>query len=114
MAVAAAVADTGARLRRVILPHCNIVVRQIKAIMKYIILLSLAFFLAACSPLSVENYNKLKVGMSYDEVKQILGPPAKCSDVLGVKHCSWGDAQRHVDVNFVGDQVLIFSAENIH
>ena len=82
--------------------------------MKRFVFLSWALFLAACSPLSVENYNKLKVGMSYNEVKQILGAPAKCSDVLGVKHCSWGDENRHVDVNFIGDQVLIFSAENIH
>ncbi len=81
--------------------------------MKKILWLSLALLLTACTPLSVENYNKLKVGMSYDEVKKILGTPAKCSDILGVKHCTWGNEQRHVDVNFVGDQVLIFSAENI-
>lgn len=88
-------------------------VRQGKPIMKLLGALGLALLLAACGKLNVENYDKLKSGMSYEEVKRILGPPAKCSDVLGVKQCSWGDETRHVDVSFIGDQVLIFSAENI-
>ena len=81
--------------------------------MKNLTLLSLALLLAACSKLTVENYDKIKVGMPYQEVKQLLGPPAKCGDVLGVKHCTWGDEQRHIDVSFIGDQVVIFTAENI-
>jgi len=81
--------------------------------MKTILSSSLLWLLAACSNLSVENYDKLKVGMSYEEVKQLLGQPAQCNDLLGVKHCRWGDEQRHVDVNFIGGQVLVFSAENI-
>lgn len=81
--------------------------------MKTILSLTLIWLLVACSNLSVENYDKLKVGMSYEEVKQLLGQPAQCNDLLGVKHCRWGDEQRHVDVNFIGGQVLVFSAENI-
>ena len=91
----------------------NAVVRPLKTGLKYCLCLGWFLLLAACGNLSVENYDKLKVGMAYEEVKKILGPPAKCSDVLGVKHCRWGDEQRHIDVNFIGDQVLIFSAENI-
>ena len=81
--------------------------------MKQIILLIGVLLLAACSQLSVENYDKIKTGMTYEEVKKILGAPTKCSDIIGVKHCTWGDDKRHIDVNFLGDQVLIFSAENI-
>ena len=81
--------------------------------MKKIILLIGVLLLAACSQLSVENYDKIKTGMTYEEVKKILGAPTKCSDIIGVKHCTWGDDKRHIDVNFLGDQVLIFSAENI-
>lgn len=82
--------------------------------MKYLILISLTSLLMACSSsLTVEKYDQLKTGMSYEEVKKILGAPTKCSDILGVKHCTWGDEKRHIDVNFLGDQVLIFSAENI-
>lgn len=69
--------------------------------------------LAACSKLTVENYDKLKVGMRYDEVKQILGAPDKCSDVLTVKSCTWGTEQRFVQVNFVADQVVLFNSSNL-
>lgn len=72
-----------------------------------------AILLAACGKLTVENYDKLKVGMPYTEVKQILGTPTSCSDVLGVKSCTWGDEQRAIKVNFIADQVIVFSAENI-
>ena len=76
-------------------------------------MIGLAVLLAACSKLTVENYDKLKVGMPYTEVKQLLGPPERCSDVLGMKSCTWGDEKRHITVNFIGDQVVIFNAENI-
>jgi hypothetical protein len=76
-------------------------------------LVILIMLLAACSKLTVENYDKLKIGMPYTDVKQLLGTPAACSDVLGVKSCTWGDEKRHITVNFIGDQVVIFNAENI-
>lgn len=77
------------------------------------IIFILVMLLAACGKLSVENYDKLKVGMPYTEVKQLLGAPKSCSDVLGVKSCTWGDEKRSITVNFIADQVVIFSAENI-
>ena len=69
---------------------------------------------AACSKLTPENYAKVKVGMTYDEVKPILGVAANCSDTLGVKSCRWGDEQRHVTVQFAGDKAVLFNAENLH
>ena len=69
--------------------------------------------LAACSKLTLENYDRLKGGMSYQEVKDILGAPSQCSEVLGVKTCTWGNDKRYIKVNFVGNQVLLFSAEGI-
>jgi len=73
----------------------------------------LALALGACSKLTVENYDKLKVGMSYDEVKTLLGTPEKCSDVLTVKSCTWGDDKRFVQVSFVADQVILFNSSNL-
>ncbi len=80
---------------------------------KTTIIFSLTLLLAACGKLTVENYDKLKIGMPYTEVKQLLGTPERCSDVLGLKSCTWGDDKRYVTVNFIGDQVVIFNAENI-
>ena len=70
--------------------------------------------LAACgSQLNMENYNKLKVGQPYDEVKKVLGDPGRCDETLGVRTCLWGDEQRNISVNFVAGQVMLLSAKNI-
>ena len=70
--------------------------------------------LNACGDrLSLDNYNKLKVGQTYDEVKQIVGDPARCDEALGIRTCVWGDGQRGIDVNFVSNKVLLLSARNL-
>lgn len=70
--------------------------------------------LAACgSQISIENYNKLKSGQSYDEVKAILGEPTRCDEMLGVRSCLWGEEQRGINVNFLGGQVVLMSAHNL-
>lgn len=74
---------------------------------------ALAFALSACTKLTVENYDKLKIGMKYDEVKQLLGAPAKCSDLMAMKSCTWGDDKRFVQVSFIADQVVLLNSENL-
>lgn len=73
----------------------------------------LTLLAVACSKVTVENYDKLKTGMRYEEAKQLLGAPDKCSEVLVIKSCVWGDDKRHISINFIGDQAVVFSAENI-
>lgn len=70
--------------------------------------------LAACSKITQDNYDKLQTGMTYEQVQGVLGQPSSCSDVLGVKNCTWGDAKRHIDVSFLGDKALAFSADGLH
>jgi hypothetical protein len=73
-----------------------------------------ALLLAGCGTnLNMENYDRIKVGMPYDEVRSILGNPARCSEALTVRNCVWGDEKRHIDISFVGEKVLLRSAENI-
>jgi len=72
-----------------------------------------ALMLAACSRVTADNYAKIKLGMSFDEVKAVLGGPDRCSDVLGAKSCIWGDDTRYIRVNFIGEKVVIFTAENL-
>jgi hypothetical protein len=69
--------------------------------------------LHGCSRLTVENFDRIKVGMAYTEVTAILGDPARCSEALTVRSCVWGDEKKHIDINFVGEKVLLKSAENI-
>jgi hypothetical protein len=69
--------------------------------------------LAACSKITVENYDRLKAGMTFAEVKQLLGEPAKCDEAVGLRKCVWGDDARHITVSFVGDRVAVFAGKGI-
>ena len=75
--------------------------------------LAVALLLAACSKLNEENYSKLKVGMPYHEVRDILGEPARCDDALGLRNCRWGDDARWIRVGFVGERVAVTAGSNL-
>ena len=81
-----------------------------KAVIAVVALLLIA---VGCSKLTLDNYAKLKVGMSYSEVTALFGSPASCDDMAGFRSCTWGDEKRHVSVRFAGDKVVLYSAENI-
>ena len=82
--------------------------------LRVLTLMSLFLLLAGCSKLSQENYNKLKVGQTYDEVTAIIGKPDKCSSALFVKSCTWGNDSKNISINFMGDKVLITTSKNLH
>jgi hypothetical protein len=74
---------------------------------------ALLLLVLGCSQLTQENYNKITVGMSYDEVTALIGKPDTCDDVMGVRNCVWGDEKRSVLVGFVADKVLLYSSNNL-
>lgn len=78
-----------------------------------IMAVGLLLALLGCSKLTLENYNKIEPGMSYDEVTRLIGPPDKCDDLMGLRSCTWGDEQRSVSVTFASDKVLLFSSSNL-
>lgn len=70
--------------------------------------------LAACSKVTAENYNKIELGQSYEQVQELIGKPTSCDDVLGARNCVWGKAgSARVNVTFVGNKVVLFSAQNL-
>jgi len=78
--------------------------------MKKIIVLAAVLALSACSKLTNDNYNKLEMGMSEQEVKAILGGPDNCSETLGTKSCIWGKEDgAYIKVSFVADNAATFS-----
>ena len=66
-----------------------------------------------CSKLTLDNYSKITVGMSYEDVTQLIGPPDQCDDVMGMRNCRWGDEKRSVSVSFVAGDVLLYSSSNL-
>ena len=79
-----------------------------------ILFTSLLLVLLGCSKLTLDNYNQITVGMHYDDVTRLIGSPAKCDDVMGLRHCTWGDENRSVSVTFAGEKVMLFSSRNIN
>lgn len=75
--------------------------------------MGLLLTMLGCSKLTIENYNQIAPGMTYDEVTQLLGKPAECDDVMGVRNCRWGDETRSAQVSFVAGKVLLFSSSNL-
>jgi len=76
--------------------------------------MGLLLVMLGCSKITLENYNKISVGMSYDEVTQLIGPPDECDDVMGARNCRWGDEKRSINVSLVGSKVLLFASSNLH
>lgn len=76
-------------------------------------LLASALSLGCAEKVSLENYNRLQVGQSFDEVKLIIGDPARCDEVFGIRSCVWGDEQRGIKVAFMAGQVALLAAHNL-
>ena len=70
--------------------------------------------LTGCSKVSKENYDKIKIGMSFEEVVGILGKPDTCEDpVLKTKSCMWGSSDKQIKIKFVADIVAWHSSEGL-
>jgi Domain of Unknown Function with PDB structure (DUF3862) len=73
--------------------------------------------LSACSKATQENYDKLTMGMKYSEVIEILGEPDSCKELMQIKQCVWGDASNEngpsISINFVGNNVVLFSSTGL-
>lgn len=80
---------------------------------RLVLLVVLATFLVGCSKLTRENYGKLKVGMEYEEVVNILGKPDECTEALFAKNCTWGSERKNITVNFIGGKVMLYASKNI-
>jgi hypothetical protein len=83
-----------------------------KRITSVVVVLALCLLTVACDNLTQENYSKLKVGMSFQEVEKLLGS-GTCDSAPGVKNCTWGTAEKHVKVQFVADKVAMYSGKGL-
>jgi hypothetical protein len=69
--------------------------------------------LTACSKVNRENYDKLRMGMDYGEVVQLLGEPEQCESLVSAKSCTWGKPPKTITVQLVGDKVILYQGEGL-
>jgi hypothetical protein len=87
---------------------------MIKLAMLAIFLFSV-FTMVGCDTVNKENYDKIKIGMSYEEVLEILGEPDTCEDpVLRTKSCIWGSSDKQIKIKFVVDMVAWRSSKGLY
>jgi hypothetical protein len=85
-----------------------------KQIKKFMVLtLAFGMLFMGCSKLNQENYEKIEMGMEYEQVVGIIGNPDKCDAALGTKNCVWGNDEKHITVKFIGDKVLLPSMKGL-
>ena len=86
---------------------------MIKLAMLAIFLFSV-FTMVGCDTVNKENYDKIKIGMSYEEVVGILGNPDTCEDpIVKTKSCMWVSSDKQIKIKFVADIVAWRSSEGI-
>ncbi|MCY7296448.1 DUF3862 domain-containing protein [Alteromonas sp. a30] len=77
-------------------------------------LLAAALLLSGCSKLNQQNYDKLEMGMSLEEVESVIGKHDECSTALGTKTCMWGNEKsKYIKVSFMGNAAITFSGDKL-
>jgi hypothetical protein len=71
------------------------------------------FILLGCSKINQENYDKLEVGLGYEEVLKILGKPDNCESVLNMKNCIWKESSKTIKIVIVADKVVLLSSQGL-
>ena len=78
-----------------------------------IICLASTLILFGCSKITQENYSKLKLGMDYNEVLEILGKPDTCETVLNIKNCIWKESSKSITIKIIADKIVFLSSHGI-
>ena len=87
---------------------------RIKKLLLTVISLFSILLIFGCSKVNKENYDKIKVGMSYGEVIEVLGKPGSCGEpVLKTKSCMWGSSEKQINIKFAGDTVVWRSSKGL-
>lgn len=59
---------------------------------------------SCCSKLNRENYDQLKMRISYAEASTILGKTERCDDALGTTSRLWGGEGKNIKIRFIADK----------
>ncbi len=86
--------------------------RETNRIICVIVVAVLLLAVISCSKVTQENYEKIKVGMPYEEVKKILGDPTNCESGMGVKSCIWQSGEKTIELKLLADKIIFHSKTN--
>ena len=86
--------------------------RALKGFVCGALAMCLGMVLVSCgSKVSQENFDRIKAGMSLEEVKGILGDPTESSGVglgpLSGTSATWKDKDRKISIQFVNGKVTV-------
>jgi hypothetical protein len=62
------------------------------------IIIFVSLFISACSKVTQENYEKIKLGMAYE---------------IGMTNCRWESNGKYIKIQFIADKVVLFSAKGL-
>jgi len=79
-----------------------------------VVLCAVLMVCAGCSSrVNKATYDKLKMGMSYEDVVKILGNANTCDATMGAKSCMWGSEQKNISIKFIADKVVYFTSKGL-
>ncbi|AQQ01664.1 DUF3862 domain-containing protein [Pseudoalteromonas aliena] len=81
--------------------------------MKKLLIIATLLSLAACSKVSQENYEKIKIGMDKADVETLLGSADNCVEKTLHTNCVWGDETRNIEITLVSDKVTLYSKHGL-
>lgn len=81
--------------------------------MKKLLIIVATLSLAACSKVTVENYEKIKIGMDKAEVEAVLGSADNCVEKTLHTNCVWGDESKNIEITLVSDKVTLYSKHGL-
>ncbi|GAA60886.1 hypothetical protein P20652_2754 [Pseudoalteromonas sp. BSi20652] len=81
--------------------------------MKKLLIIAATLSLAACSKVSLENYEKVKIGMDKTEVEVILGSADNCVEKTLHTNCIWGDEAKNIEITLVSNKVTLYSKHGL-
>ena len=77
------------------------------------VIIFVSLFIFACSKVTQENYEKIKLGMAYEEVVNILGKAQECDSSIGITNCRWESNGKYIKIQFIADKVVFFPAKGL-
>lgn len=82
--------------------------------MKQLLIIAGLLSLTACSKVTLENYEKVEVGMTKSELEAIIGDADNCEEKTLHTNCTWGDNTKHIKVTLVTDKVTLYSQKGLN